>query len=300
MEVPGLHSMFSKLDLTIAATVPSDSQRVALHYLVIDHDERFRKVQIAVTGRSISGTLGAFVRVPPVEQASMQAVASYVDPSEFVGMNALIVGGSRGLGEVTAKVIAAGGGTSTITFALGKVEAERVADQIRAHGGDVQVLRYDVRDDPEPQLASLSAPFTHLFYFATNTIFRPKKNLVSPPLLADFVAFYLQGFHDICLQLTQTEESASLKTGKLIAYYPSSTFIEERPAAMTEYAMVKAAGEQMCRDMNQYLPNLRVVSTRLPRLLTDQTAGVIPERELDPIHALLPVVRELYRLLATS
>jgi hypothetical protein len=300
MEAPGLHSMFSKLDLALATGTLFDSQRAALHYLVIDHDERFRKAQIAVTGRSVAGTLDVFVRIPPVEQASMRETAAHVDSSEFAGMNALIVGGSRGLGEVTAKLIAAGGGTSTITYALGKVEAQRVADQIRDYGGKVRVLHYDVRDSPASQLAGLGAAFTHLFYFATNTIYRPKKSLVSPPLLADFVAFYLQGFHDVCLQLTQTEEPPLPQGGKLIAYYPSSTFVEERPAGMTEYAMVKAAGEQMCRDMNQYLPNLRIVTTRLPRLLTDQTAGVVPERELNPIRALLPIVREMQRLLDKS
>jgi len=290
MEAPGLHSMLSKLDLTIARPSPSEGVRTALHYLVLDRDERFRKARIAVDGCSVTGTLDAFIRVPPVEQPSMQALASHVSASEFADIDALIIGGSRGLGELTAKLIAAGGGKSTITYAVGKIEAESVASQIRARGSGVQVLPYDVRMPPPPQLAGLTKPFSHLFYFATNAIFRPKKNLVSPPVLADFIAFYVIGFHEICLYLTQAERASA---GKLIAYYPSSVAVEERPAGMTEYAMAKAAGEQMCRDMNQSLPNLHILTSRLPRLLTDQTAGIMPERALDPIGVLLPIVREM-------
>jgi hypothetical protein len=300
MEAPGLHSMFSKLDLTIARALQPSQSRAALHYLVTYHDERFRKARIAVTGRSIAGTLEVFMRSPPVEQLSIEAVAAHVDPSEFTAMNALIVGGSRGLGELTAKLIAAGGGTPTITYALGKVEAERVAKQIRSWGGRVEVLQYDVREAPKAQLDGLTAPPTHLFYFATNVIFRPKKNLVSHTVLTDFATFYLHGFHDLCVELTEQAKPVPNAGRKLIVHYPSSIFVEDRPAGMTEYSMIKAAGEQMCRDMNQYLPNLRILTSRLPRLRTDQTAGVVPEREVNPIDVLLPIVREMRDLSNTS
>jgi nucleoside-diphosphate-sugar epimerase len=65
---------------------------------------------------------------------------------------------------------------------------------------------------------------------------------------------------------------------------------------MTEYAMVKAAGEQLCRDMNQYVSGLEIITTRLPRLRTDQTATVIPSREIDAIEVMLPIIREMKSL----
>jgi hypothetical protein len=296
MEAPGLHSMFSKLDITINPAGGSPPSRTGLHYEVIYQDERFRKARIQVTGQYISGTLEVFIRVPPVEQASMAEVSTHVHASEFADMRALIIGGSRGLGELTAKLIAAGGGTPTITYALGKLEAERVAAQIRASGGQVQSMPYDVRQPAAPQLAEISTPVTHVFYFATNAIFRPKGELVSSPILADFTAFYLHGFYDLCIRLRQKGQPYTLDDDKLIVYYPSSIAIEERPLGMTEYAMVKAAGEQMCRDMNQYVPGLHIITTRLPRLRTDQTASVIPERDIDPIRVILPIIREMKSL----
>jgi hypothetical protein len=178
-------------------------------------------------------------------------------------------------------------------YALSDFGHYQVAAEIRSWGGRVEVLPYDVRQAPIVQLKGLKASPTHLFYFATNAIFRLKKNLVSPAILADFATFHLQGFHDLCLELTERAKLSSSAGGKLIAFYPSSVAVEERPAGMTEYAMIKAAGEQMCRDMNQYLPNLRIPISRLPRLRTDQTADVIPEREVNPIEVLLPIIRDM-------
>ena len=139
-----------------------------------------------------------------------------------------------------------------------------------------------------PRSSPRTPGYTHLFYFATNTIFRPKSALVSAPVLADAVAFYLQGFHDLAAYLATR--------GPLAANYPSTVYVDERPAGLTEYAMMKAAGEQMCRDMNEHIPNLRVLVSRLPRLPTDQTAGVIPERDLSPADVLLPIVREMHAM----
>ena len=293
MEAPGLHSMFSRLDLNLARTGLSQPRCRALHYKVVTHDLRFRKLRIAVNGTSVAGTLDAFVRLPPVEQPSMLEVGERVQVGEFAGMHALIIGGSRGLGELVAKMIAAGGGRTTITYALGRQEAEAVVEQIRSVGAAAaEALRYDVLSSPQAQLETLSTAPTHLFYFATNAIFRPKKQLLSYQLLEEFSRFYLHGFYDLCIALTQSERRA----GPLVAFYPSSIAVEERPAGMTEYAMIKAAGEQMCSDMNKHFSNLRILVARLPRLTTDQTATVIPGRALDAIDVLLPLVRETQRL----
>ncbi len=286
MEAPGLHSMFSKLDLALLDATES-APRAALGYAVTYVDERFRKLRIAVEGRAVQGVLEAFVRVPPVRQASMELVAKYVQPEEFAGIDALIIGGSRGLGELTARLIAAGGGSVALTYALGRVEAEAVLADLHAFGGKAAAFPYDVRQPPIDQLRALKRRPTHLFYFATGTIFRPKPGVLSAPMLAEFLQFYVQGFYDLCLALMTDSGQA------LTAFYPSTVFLDERPAGMAEYAMAKAAGEQLCADMNLYLPGVRVFVPRLPKLPTDQTAGVLPERETDALEALLPVLRTM-------
>lgn len=295
MEYPGLHSIFSKLDLVFHSVTAEHTDRTSLHYQVAYRDERFHKARIAVTGHAICGMLDVFMRTPPVEQPPIEALAAHVDVSEFAGVRALIVGGSRGLGELTAKLIAAGGGSSTITYVLGRTEAEHVVDQIRKWGGEAEMMQYDVCKPPQGQLTDESSKFTHVFYFATNHIFKPRGCLVSPAVLAAFTTFYLQGFHDLCVELIRSREAGKVENRRLTVFYPSSIAVDERPYGMTEYAMVKAAGEQMCRDMNQHLPGLQILTSRLPRMRTDQTATLIPERDVDPVEILLPIVREMKR-----
>ena len=291
MEAPGLHSMFSKADLTFADVAASTPRR-ALHWSVVYTDSRFRKARIVVAGTAVTGTLEVFFRVPPVQQAGMSLLQQHVQPGEFSGMRALIIGGSRGLGELTAKLVAAGGGIPTITYAVGKADAELVRLQIEAAGGTAELLQYDARKPPAEQIAGLSEAPTHLFYFATSTIYRPKTGVLSASMLAEFIQFYVQGFYDLCVALIELRGALP---GKLTVLYPSTVFVENRPAGMTEYAMVKAAGEQLCIDMNQYLAGITVVAHRFPKLPTDQTAGVIPERETDAMDAMLPVLREVMR-----
>jgi hypothetical protein len=86
----------------------------------------------------------------------------------FAGARAVIVGGSRGLGETTAELIAAGGGHVVLTWHHGERDARAVADDVRSMGGSVEVIHLDTS---APDLASDAvAGATHLYFFASPRI----------------------------------------------------------------------------------------------------------------------------------
>jgi hypothetical protein len=97
MECPGLHSLLVGLSVEFVVTGASSAP---LAYSVQTVDDRFRRVQIKVTGAGLNGVVDAAVRMPPTRQASMTEIGGRVDAKAFSGQVALIVGGSRGLGEV--------------------------------------------------------------------------------------------------------------------------------------------------------------------------------------------------------
>src|SRR5688572_29550477 len=70
---------------------------------------------LAIAGGGLVGTVDSFARQPPVPQKSSREFVGLVEPGAFTGSTALVIGGSRGLGEVTAKLLAAGGAKVTIT-----------------------------------------------------------------------------------------------------------------------------------------------------------------------------------------
>lgn len=284
MVCPGLHSIFSTLTLN---AIEPESTSNTLSYRVNRTDARFRMVRMQVQGSGVWGVIECFARVPPVAQPSIATLEDLCARDEFAGATALIIGGSRGLGELTAKLLATGGARIIVTYATGEADAVALAKTIRNWGGSCDVRQFDFRLAINSQLINLPGSVTHLYYFATPHIARRKEGLLDAQCYADFHACYVQSFYDLFTAL-HSASSSGLK-----GFYPSSTFVEDRPTGMTEYAMAKAAGEILCADINATLPKARITVSRLPRLPTDQTASVTPVITEEPVQVLLPLIREV-------
>ena len=287
MVCPGLHSIAYSYQIAFAEGGEGDR---ALAFQVEEVDERFRLLTQVVWGGGVKGTVVALARVPPVEQRHIGEVAKFVAPEQFRGITALVVGGSRGLGELTAKILAAGGASVVITYAVGHREALAVCEEIRAFGAppetkQAETMQYDVRLSAATQLKQLRVPPTHVYYFATSAIFRRVDGVFSSAVFEDFCRFYITGFHDLCEQLMKGRREA------LHVLYPSSVAVAERPAGLTEYAMAKAGGELLCEDLNRAQPLLKIHVARLPRILTDQTATTTDVETADALTTLLPLVQ---------
>lgn len=285
MVCPGLHSIFGGLALTRCEEA---NQRDAIDFRVTVSDPRFRLVRMEISGGGLAGNLESFVRQPPVVQAGIAELAGRIAPGEFAGTTALIVGGSRGLGELTAKMLAAGGAQVLITYAAGRADAERVQHEITTQAGKCTILHYDVRAPAEAQLMNLAKVPAELYYFATPAIFRRKSGDFAQDKFNDFFLFYVTGFYDLCQTLCRRWPQG------ISVFYPSSTAVETRPAGMTEYAMVKAAGEILCTDMMACESRIHITVRRLPRLPTDQTATLMQAEAADPVEVMLPIVREVH------
>jgi NAD(P)-dependent dehydrogenase (short-subunit alcohol dehydrogenase family) len=285
MVVPGLYSLYGEL-----RAVLEDDCRGApeLAYQVTSVDPRFRTVRIAVRGGGVIGLIGAVSRPPPMAQPDMRALAQFVSRDEFLGSDALIIGGSRGIGEATAKLIAAGGGRVTLTYRHGKADAEVVAQDIRSWGGDCHIVAYDARQRASVQLANLPHAPTHVYYFATPTIAKRKAGLFDRDRFEEFNGYYLTGFLDL------VEACALLCPKGVRFFYPSTVYVENRPVEMTEYAMAKAAGEVLCADLSRQLRNVQIITHRLPRIATDQTVSLVPMASASAYEVMLSIVRELH------
>ena len=283
MRCPGLHSVMSAVQLEFVRP----EQKSKLHFRVSRANKRFSHVTFEVGGLGVQGIVQAFMRQPPVAQETLDEIKARVRPGEFAGAIALIVGASRGLGQVVARLIAAGGGRVIATYCVGRNECEQLAAEIRESGGICDVLSYDGLQPAAGQLSSLVELPTSLYYFATARIYERPGGLYEAGRFHDFTRMYVDGFYDLCTSLHRDNRA-------LTAVYPSTIYVEARPAHMTTYAMAKAAGEILCQDLSQFCPGLRVYAPRLPRLATDQTASITASGEEFPsaAEALLPIVRQ--------
>lgn len=288
MECPGLHSLFSSATVAIK----HDPQQTTLDYKVERATNLMAPIEIFVRTAGLEGQVCAFFRPAPLESASYTQVLERVPTGEFAGRRILVVGGSRGLGAATAKLAAAGGADVAITYAQGAGEAETIETEVRNGGGLCRSLALDVLD-PDAGLATLEGWSWRpdwLFYFATPRISSTAAAFYAADTLAQFIAFYCTGFELLCRALSRDGKS-------LRAYYPSTVFLNTPPRRDVEYTMAKAAGEILCATLTKTNPSLRILVERLPRIATDQTLTLLPDRGLaNPLDVMLPALRRMDEL----
>jgi acyl dehydratase len=270
MECPGFRSIYCALALRFS---DSAARSRSLTYRTKDYDERFSLLQMELNGDGVTGEVAAFVRPAIRNQGAFGDMARLVSPGRFAGVNAFIVGGSRGLGEATANLIAAGGGKVTVTYNLGREDAQRVVAAIRDGGGQASALRYDLCAVLPEEMPA--APYTHCFFFASPKI-NASKGAFDESLFRNFCRYYLTG----ALECLDWFANRSGKEGAFV--YPSSVFVSAVPAGFAEYAAAKAAGEIACQEAIQRYRKMKLFTPRLPKLMTDQTASMRGEDAEDP------------------
>jgi hypothetical protein len=285
MHCPGLHSIFTEASVRYDGADASD----ALDYKVQDSDALYKRIVLAARGSHIQGELIVFFRPPPQNQPSMMEVMRLVEPASFAQSVALVVGGSRGLGEITARLIAAGGGLPIITYYQGATDADRIAADIRSFGGRCDVRQFDVRQGESflEQLAADGKIPRSLYYFATPKIFGRRRGFFDHHLLGEFLDVYVTAFGRL-VDATSANCPSSLRV-----FYPSSIAVLESIRELTEYAIAKRTGEELCAFYNQNAKKIRITVERLPRIRTDQTSTLLPASSEDALTVMLPFVHRM-------
>lgn len=287
MICPGARSIFSALHMEESEA----NTRASLSYKVTRVVPSFSVVKLAVEGPQIRGVLDTFYRPQPQSQPTCTELRGAIEPNSFKGQVALVIGGSRGIGEVTAKLVAAGGGFPVITYHRGHEDAARVVADIEAAGGIARAIALDVAE-PEPGVAELFADglvLTHLYYFASPKIFVKKAGVFDAPLFDDFAQVYVHG-------LAKTLDALRVRCkSRLTLFYPSSVAINELTRGLEEYATAKAAGEALLAMLDARDPALVTHVERLPRIVTDQTTSLVRAPAERAEDVMIPILQSLHQ-----
>jgi acyl dehydratase len=281
MTCPGMHSVYSELILSADGSVGETS----LLYRVTRFDKRFKLVLIDLLAPGMKGTIKAFKRPEPAAQPDYPTIMNLVERNEFAHQRALVIGGSRGLGEVVSKILCAGGARVKISYFRGEDDARRIVNEVIEHGGTIEAFRHDVLGQDQEPLKQISGDWTptHLYYFATPFISSSTKGEFSRDLFETFCRYYVSGFMNAVSVLEGN--------GLTHVFYPSSVYVEEFPPHLAEYIAAKMAGETVCTFLAKTRTGLTVYRPRLPRMATDQTASMVPMDNQDPVSTMLKFLR---------
>ena len=198
----------------------------------------------------------------------ISAFAPKVAAGDFARVNALVIGGSRGLGAAASKILALGGAKVALTFALGRSRRGRRGGRNR--GGDRApsgTRRFDMSRDEFSSLADADRSGERRIHV---------RHAEDPPRQAEgprpeSVRNVLRG---ICREAVGAvlvhRGAAPRQEDRLRAFVD---FRRSRVQRLPRVRDGEAAAEALAADVNASFRYVRVVATRLPQLKTDQTAS---------------------------
>jgi len=275
MHTPGMNSIFSELHVEYNM----DSLKKNVEFKVSNVDDRFNIINIQSLGPSFAARLTAFYRPVQVTQKSIESLKCQLNSNEFGDQRAVIIGGSRGLGEYTAKCLGYGDAEVLITYANGKEDTRKVVSDIKTYNKKVMMQRLDVCNLSKKDLQVLiEFNPTHIYYYATPFIFRGIRGQFSKDLYGDFLKFYVDAFKIIVETMAHSSVNNQVKF-----LYPSSIALDDKPQDMLEYTRAKTEGEALCKTLESLYENIKIYNPRLPRMETDQTVSLATVQNEDPM-----------------
>jgi hypothetical protein len=249
-------------------------------YSVQNMDTRFNMLRLLVSGGSIEVRADVILRKPPVKQISSSSLREVIQVDEFADVRAIVIGGSRGLGELTVNALAAGSARILFTYFRGENDANILRDLTSSHSANMQ-FDVNIQDSSTINRMIEFCP-THLFYYATPHIAKQTDTTWNQSLYDDFYTTYVDQFNSLINSLNLCG-----------IFVPSSTFITSNETGFSEYIKAKTATEEFCDRWRSQHPNVNLVVERLPPLVTDQTSqnlGINSEKNLD---ILLPIIKKM-------
>ena len=261
MENPGKYAIFYGFNFE---TINNYETNI-LTLDVNSKDEFSKIIEYDIKSEGIVGNLKALYRPIDVEQIKMQNINI---KQTFTNEHILIIGGSRGLGEVILKIFLRGGAKVTSTYCNNKPEhILKEAEQLKL-SKNLSIIQYDVLNVNNGPV--FNEEYTKVFYFATPKIIHGNFN---NELFKKYQDCYIYGIYNIL---------SNISFNKLnYIYYPSTTVnIQKSPS----YAIAKQLSEIYLKNITNIFPrlkNIKIDIHNLPALLTDQTNNILNDSE-DP------------------
>lgn len=260
MKCPGLRSIYGAVQLSFTKQATTTA---SLDYTVKNFDARFSRLEIHIYQTGVTGLIEAYVREGVVEQKSYQALQPLVANNAFDVQKALVIGGSRGIGEVISKLLSAGGASVMLTYHTGEQDAKRICEQIKAGGGEATYANYDVLNR---NLVAFPFEPTHVYFCATPAIRPSDRAVFSKKLFETFLSFYVYGYQAAIEQFARS---------KLRGIFNVSTnMLDNYSSVFAEYIAAKVASESVGQFLASTNKHVKVYQPRLGRVKTDQTASL--------------------------
>lgn len=205
-----------------------------------------------------------------------------IKKNEFKNTKNLVIGGTRGLGLITTKILLAGNGQVYTTYRKDKKNLEKDLENFKYNKKNFIKLNI-LSNNNYKELNKTDAK--NIFYFPTPKIFIKKNNQYDDQNFNNFNKYYIKEFYKLCEYYENKKKNVKI-------FYPSSTSVLNRPLSMTEYSMSKMSSEILIQDINRSFEYVDIFSCRLPRMDTDQTVNATGIKSINPLKKMLTEIKK--------
>ena len=271
MKAPGLNSLFIGIELNFNNSYKSK----LINWSVSRHKNINSLIFIDIKGNGCKGYISTMYRPEPVNQMAIKDIYNSFKNKYFGKQVALVIGGSRGLGEYTAKLLGVNGSEVIITYNKGLKDALRVKKEIEVYNSKAHCIKMDILDPKEAikKISLLKLSITHIYYFASPKIQDSRQKELDNDLLNKYNLMYVESFQNIIEVIFDTL-SIDFKV-----FYPSSVFITNKSLLFKEYIKSKLYAEKTIKKLIIKYKKDFIYNVRLPRLRTDQNPNLTSEEQ---------------------
>lgn len=270
MKCPGMNSLFGGGIINIQLQVDKP------YYSIVNYYNKFNLLKIQYAGFGIIGSLDAFIRNTTDKFVNFHLLENLVLHKEFEKVNALIIGGSRGVGGEIAKLISLGGGNVTITYDIGLDDSIKLQKEILIHcGKKIKIIQYSASNKLNVEFSK--SDFNQIYYMASPKIINDYKNSFNNDLYNIYREIYNKCFLNLIKKVVISK--AKYKTN---IFYPSTVFLNSNNIDFFSYKKNKLIGERLCRMINRR-GSVLIIYPRLPKMNTDQNLSIFGFQKLEEV-----------------
>ena len=282
MMCPGKFSLLSKIKIAIDNSIKIKKN---MNFQLIKYDDNYNSYKVNFLG-SIYGEIDAF-KYQQANQEEFIKIQKRVTKNIFKNTNSLIIGGSRGLGELTSKILAAGNGNLTLSYNYGKKEAEKIKSEINSGvNNKCKILKLSLPIKNLEKVIKKFKNYNYIYYFTTPKIKSNQGKDFDNKLYKKFNFYYVNTFIKICILFNKY----SSKKTKI--FFPSSTYLDTHETTFREYVRSKKLAEKRIKLLNKKLKNVQISSFRIPPMQTDQNSSIFKKRNNKNFDIFFPIVNQ--------
>ena len=278
MKVPGLNSILYSLSLNLFK-----KNHNSLSFKISKFDKRFNLIEQSFFGLSLAGNIKTLIR-PNIKQENFNNKVLKIKKKQFSHQKALIIGGSKGLGEAVVKILSHGFADIMFSFNTGKKDAFKIKSK---NNKKIKIFYLNVEKKLNLKQIKLIQRFkpTHFYYFATPKIFTGEAYNFDVKKFNLFNQYYLSSFNEIFKVLDKVKLKA--------VFSPSSISVNEPTSKLFEYSCSKSAMETYFVYLKSKYRYINFYFPRLLKIRTNQTISVFNEKLKSPYFELIKYLKKI-------